>query len=188
MDERDDGTGTAGGATAESTGGRAAGASGGQGGGEVRRRLDRPPGERYRGAAATGGSAGAEPGRPARRARRRAFAVGVTLVAAIAIFALVTFDIGPGIIVLGIVGGWLVGVALTGGARPGTGEDAGSGRALAAGLLAGAAPVLGLLLDSLRAYALGGVLLPWEYALARFGLAVPLAIAAAAAAGALRGR
>jgi hypothetical protein len=103
-------------------------------------------------------------------------------------FALITFDIGPGLLVLGLAGGWLTGLAIAGGARAGKGEGAGRSRAATAAALAGLGVAGGLLLDALRAYALGGVLLPWEYALARFGVVAALAIVLAAVAGWLRGR
>lgn len=151
--------------------------------GEQRRQLDRPPSERYKavetGAGATTASS---------RSRRLGAAAGVAVATAIATFLLITFDIGPGLLVVAVAGGWLTGLAAAGGAPAGQGEDAGTNRAATAATLAAAAIALGLLLDSLRAYALGGVLLPWEYQLARFGIVAPLAIVLAAAAGWLRGR
>jgi hypothetical protein len=149
-------------------------------GGEVRR-LDRAPGERYRAAAPA-----PKPG-PSRR-RRLGAAMGAALGTAVVTFVLITVDIGPGLLVIGLAGGWVTGLALAGGARAGRGDDAGPGRAATAAVLAAAGVSLGLLLDALRAYALGGVLLPWEYALARFGWVAPAAIVLAAVAGALRGR
>ena len=115
-------------------------------------------------------------------------AVVVAAGAAVVTFGLVTFDIGPGLLVVGIAGGWLTGLAITDGARAGKGDGAGAKRAVTAAALAAAGIALGLLLDALRAYALGGVLLPWEYAVARFGWIAPAAIMLAAVAGALRGR
>jgi hypothetical protein len=149
-------------------------------GGEVRKQLDRAPGERLR-----------QPDTPPRgpnRSRRVAAGVGVAVGVAVVTFALITFDIGPGLLVLGVAGGWLTGLALAGGARVGTGDGAGPGRAGAAAVLAAGGITLSLLLDALRAYAIGGVLLPWEYALARFGWVAPLAIVLGALAAALRGR
>lgn len=148
-------------------------------GGEVRK-LDRAPGERYRQPVA--------PDAGPSRARRLGAAAAVAVGTAVVTFVLITFDIGPGLLVIGLAGGWLIGLALAGGAPAGKGADAGPGRAATAALLAGLGIAVGLLLDALRAYALGGVLLPWEYALARFGSVAPLAILLAAAAGALRGR
>jgi len=150
-------------------------------GGEVRRQLDRAPGDRFR---------TPEPPKPAGPSRRRRVggAVAVALALSVVTFGLITFDIGPGLLVVGIAGGWLVGLAMAGGARARTGDGAGRGRAAAAAGLAAAGITLGLLLDALRAYAVGGVLLPWEYALARFGWVAPLAIVLAALAAALRGR
>ncbi len=149
-------------------------------GGEIRKQLDRAPGERY--------LAAASPAAGASRTRRLGIAAIVALGTAVVTLALITFDIGPGLLVLGIVGGWLTGIALAGGAPAGKGAEAGPSRAATAATLAVAGLALGLLLDALRAYAIGGVLLPWEYALARFGALAPLAIVLAAAAGALRGR
>jgi len=144
------------------------------------RQLDRAPGERYR------QPANPKPG-PSRN-RRLGWAAAVALGTAVVTFALITFDIGPGLLVLGIAGGWLTGLALAGGAPAGKGEDAGRNRAAVAGALAAFGLAFGLLLDALRAYALGGVLLPWEYALARFGVVAPLAIVLAVVAGVVRGR
>lgn len=149
--------------------------------GEVRRRLDRAPGERYRTPAPA-------PGPGPSRARRLGYAAVAEAGTAIAVFALVTFDIDPGLLVIGLAGGWVTGLAITGGRRAGTGADAGGRRAVIAAALAAGGVALGLLLDGLRAYAIGGVLLPWEYAIARFGWVAPAAILAAALAGAIRGR
>lgn len=122
------------------------------------------------------------------RSRRVLAAVGVALGTAAVTFALTSFDVDPGLLVIGLAGGWLTGLALAGGAGMGRGPNAGPRRALAAGALAAGGVVLGFLGDSLRAYALGGVLLPWEYLLARFGWVAPASIALAALAGAVRGR
>lgn len=149
-------------------------------GGEVRRRLDRPPGERYR--------QPDESAPPPSRARRLGIALAAAVGIGLATFALVTVDLGPGLLVVGLTGGWLAGIAAAGGSPAGRGADAGTGRGALAALLAALAIALGLVLDSLRAYALGGVLLPWEYALARFGGVAPLSILLAAAVGWLRGR
>jgi len=159
-------------------------------GGDVRRQLDRAPGDRYR-RVETDGADGADgaAGRGATRTRRAIAAAAVAVGTAVVTFALITFvDIGPGLLVLGVAGGWLTGLAVAGGARATHGEDAGRNRAITAAGLAGLGIALGLLLDSLRAYTLGGVLLPWEYALTRFGIVAPLAIVLAAVAGWLRGR
>ena len=158
-------------------------------GGDVRRQLDRAPGDRYR-RVETDGADGADgaAGRGATRTRRAIAAAAVAVGTAVVTFALITFDIGPGLLVLGIAGGWLTGLAIAGGARATQGEEPGRRRATMAAVLAGTAIALALLLDALRAYALGGVLLPWEYALARFGIVAPLAIVLAAVAGWLRGR
>ena len=155
-------------------------------GGDVRRQLDRAPGDRYR-RGETDGTDGTA-GRGTTRTRRLLAAAAVAVGTAVVTFALITFDIGPGLLVLGIAGGWLTGLAIAGGARATQGEEPGRRRATMAAVLAGAAIALALLLDALRAYALGGVLLPWEYALARFGIVAPLAIVLAAVAGWLRGR
>jgi hypothetical protein len=149
-------------------------------GGEVRKLLDRAPGERYR--------ASQPPAAGPSSNRRFGRAVAVALGTATVTFALVTFDIGPGLLVIGLAGGWLAGLALAGGAPAGKGTGPGRRRAVTAALLAGCGPAFGLLLDALRAYAMGGVLLPWEYAFARFGAIAPLAIALAVGAGAIRGR
>jgi hypothetical protein len=149
-------------------------------GGDVRRQLDRAPGERYR----QPEPAAARPS----RARRIGAAAALALGSAVVTFALITFDIGPGLLVIGLAGGWLTGLTLAGGAPAGMGEDTGTNRAATASTLAALGIALGLLLDAVRAYALGGVLLPWEYALARFGVVAPLAVVLAAAAGWLRGR
>ena len=154
-------------------------------GGEVRR-LERPPGERYR-TALEPGAPKPDSTRPS-RPRRVAAAVAVALGTAIVTFALTTFDIDPGLLVIGLAGGWLTGLALAGGVGMGRGPNAGPKRALAAGAIAAGGLALGLLGDSLRAYALGGVLLPWEYLLARFGWVAPGSIVLAAFAGAIRGR
>jgi len=156
-------------------------------GGDVRRQLDRAPGDRYRRVETDGADGTA--GRGATRTRRLLAAAAVAVGTAVVTFALITFvDIGPGLLVLGVAGGWLTGLAVAGGARATHGEDAGRNRAITAAGLAGLGIALGLLLDSLRAYTLGGVLLPWEYALTRFGIVAPLAIGLAAVAGWLRGR
>ena len=149
-------------------------------GGDVRKPLDRAPGDRFR-PPTTPTSV------PAPR-RQLAAAAGVAIGTAVVTFALITFDIGPGLLVLGLAGGWLTGLAIAGGGRAGKGEGAGRNRAATAAALAAIGMAGGLLLDALRAYALGGVLLPWEYALARFGVVAPLAIVLAAVAGWLRGR
>jgi hypothetical protein len=150
--------------------------------GDVRRQLDRAPSERYRDNAA-------KPADPkASRRKRLGAAAGVAVATAIVVFLLISFDIGPGLLVVGIAGGWLTGLAAAGGAPAGKGDDAGTSRAATAAVLAGAAIAVGLLLDALRAYALHGVLLPWEYAMARFDIVAPLAIVAAAAVGWVRGR
>ncbi len=114
--------------------------------------------------------------------------MAVALGTAIVTFALTTFDIDPGLLVIGVAGGWLTGLALAGGVGMGRGPNAGLKRAFAAGVIAAGGLALGLLADSLRAYALGGVLLPWEYLLARFGWVAPGSIVLAALAGAIRGR
>ena len=151
-------------------------------GGDVRKPLDRAPGDRFR-PPTTSTSV------PTRSPRRQlAAAAGVAIGTAVVTFALITFDIGPGLLVLGLAGGWLTGLAAAGGARAGHGDTAGRNRAATAAALAAIGIAGGLLLDALRAYALGGVLLPWEYALARFGVVAPLAIVLAAVAGWLRGR
>ena len=149
-------------------------------GGEVRKPLDRAPGDRYRQPASF--KAG-----PSRN-RGLGAAVAVAVGTAVVTFALITFDIGPGLLVLGLAGGWLTGLALAGGAPAGKGVDAGRTRAAVAAVLGGGGIAAALLLDALRAYAIGGVLLPWEYALARFGVVAPLAIVLAAGAGWVRGR
>jgi hypothetical protein len=149
-------------------------------GGEVRR-LAHAPGERYTPAAPAVATA--------LTPRQRALAViGVTLGVALATFVLTTFDIDPGLLVIGIAGGWLTGLAVAGGRRAGTGEDAGARRAAIAAILGAVGISLGLLADSIRALAQGGVLLPWEYAMARFGWVAPASILLAAGVGALRGR
>jgi hypothetical protein len=122
------------------------------------------------------------------RPRRAAAAVAVAVGTAIVTFALTGFDVDPGFLVIGLTGGWLTGLAVAGGAGMGRGANAGPRRALAAGALAAGGLALGLFADSLRAYALGGVLLPWEYLLARFGWVAPASIILAALAGAVRGR
>ena len=155
-------------------------------GGEVRR-LERAPGERYGAAGGPGlpkPSSGAGPS----RSRRLAAALAVALGTAVVTFALTTFDVDPGLLVIGLAGGWLTGLALVGGVGVGKGPNAGPKRAVAAGAIAAGGLALGLLADSLRAYALGGVLLPWEYLLARFGWVAPGSIVLAALAGAVRGR
>jgi len=162
-------------------------------GGETRRLLDHAPGDRYRqpadGTTGTAGATAKTNESPSRaHARRIAAGAAVAIGTALITFALITFDIGPGLLVLGIAGGWLTGLALAGGARAGHGEGAGRNRATTAAALAGLGIALALLLDAIRAYALGGVLLPWEYAMARFGIVAPLAIVLAAVAGWLRGR
>jgi hypothetical protein len=160
--------------------------------GEVRRQLDRAPSERYRAAEAGTGTKGSKATSAtsvnASRNRRTAIAAGVAAASALVTFALITFDIGPGLLVIGLAAGWLTGLAAAGGAPVTKGEDAGTTRAATAAGLAAAGIALGLLLDALRAYAMHGVLLPWEYAMARFGIVAPLAIVLAAAAGWLRGR
>jgi hypothetical protein len=151
-------------------------------GGEVRR-LERAPGERYR---TTDGQGSPTPGSGAgpSRSRRVSWALIAALGTAVVTFALTTFDVDPGLLVIGLAGGWLTGLALAGG----VGTGAGPRRAVAAGAIAAGGLALGLLADSLRAYALGGVLLPWEYLLARFGWVAPASIVLAALAGAVRGR
>ncbi|HEY4752590.1 MAG TPA: hypothetical protein VIH37_04845, partial [Candidatus Limnocylindrales bacterium] len=87
-------------------------------GGEVRR-LAHAPGERYT-AAAPAVAAG-----PTRR-RRAIAATGVTIGVAMATFVLTTFDIDPGLLVIGVAGGWLTGLAVAGGLPAGRGDDAGA--------------------------------------------------------------
>jgi hypothetical protein len=150
-------------------------------GGEVRR-LDRAPGERY----------GAAPGKPRpggpTRARRLIAAAGVALGTAVVTFLLTSFDVGPGLLAIAAGAGWLTGLALTGGARPGRGDGAGWRRALLAAILAGGGVALGLAADGVRALTEGGVLTPWDYAIDRFGPLAVAFVAVAAIAGALRGR
>jgi hypothetical protein len=155
-------------------------------GGEVRR-LERAPGERYRGTDGPGAPKQGSGAGPSRR-RRITAALAVALGTAVVTFVLTTYDVGPGLLVIGIAGGWLTGLALAGGAGMGAGPNAGPMRAVAAGAMAAGGLALGLLADSLRAHALGGVLLPWEYLLALFGPVAPLSIILAALAGAIRGR
>lgn len=151
-------------------------------GGEVRR-LERAPGERYRQAN------GSEPKKPDPSRRRGvAAALVVALGVAVVTFALTTFDIDPELLIIGLAGGWLTGLALAGGLGMGGGPGGGPRRAVAAGAIAAGGMALGLLADSLRAYALGGVLLPWEYLIVRFGWVAPGSIVLAALAGAVRGR
>jgi hypothetical protein len=147
------------------------------------------PGDRYRQpAAGTAGPRTSSTAIPASRTRNLAAATAVAVATALVTFAVITFDVGPGLLVLGIAGGWLTGLALAGGAPATKGEDAGTNRALTAAALAALGIAIALLLDAIRAYALGGVLLPWEYAMARFGIVAPLAIGLAAVAGWVRGR
>lgn len=155
-------------------------------GGEVRR-LERAPGERYRTADGQGSPTPGSGAGPS-RSRRVSWALAAALGTAVVTFALTTFEVDPGLLVIGLAGGWLTGLALAGGVGMGAGPDAGPKRAVAAGALAAGGLALGLLADSLRAYALGGVLLPWEYLLARFGWVAPGSIVLAALAGAVRGR
>lgn len=155
-----------------------------QQGGEVRR-LDRAPGERYlANSSGTPGPASTGPSRSQRLRRGLLVALGTAVVT----FALTTFDVDPGLLVVGLTGGWLTGVALAAGEREPADRPLPFSRAVVAGLIAAAGLALGLLADSLRAYALGGVLLPWEYLLARFGWVAPASIVLAALAGAVRGR
>lgn len=155
-----------------------------QQGGEVRR-LDRAPGERY--LANSGGAPEPVPTGPS-RSRRLARAVAVALGTAVVTFALTTFEIEPGLLVVGLAGGWLTGLAFAAGAREPADRREAISRAVVAGLIAAAGLTLGLFADSLRAYAIGGVLLPWEYLLARFGWIAPASIVLAGLAGAVRGR
>jgi hypothetical protein len=150
-------------------------------GGEVRR-LDRAPGERYGGTPPARGSSGPS------RARRLLAAAGVALGTAAVTFLLTGFDVGPGLLAIAAGGGWLTGLALTGGARAGRGAGAGWRRAALAAILAGTGVALGLAADGVRALTEGGVLTPWDYALDRFGPLAVAFVAVAAAAGALRGR
>ena len=147
-------------------------------GGEVRR-LARAPGERYTEVATAAA--------PLPRRLRLLRAVVASAGAAIIVLLLTGIDIGLGLLAVAAGAGWLVGLLLAGGPA-GQGADAGSRRAVAAALIAGAGMGAGLWADGVRALTQGGVLAPWAYAPERFGalvLAVPLA---AALAGAWRGR
>jgi hypothetical protein len=159
-------------------------------GGEVRR-LDRAPGERYAAGAGATGPGTPGPGTPPvgwSRRRRVVTAAGAALATAAITFLLAALDLGPGFLAVGAGGGWITGLALAGGEPAGRGGDAGRRRAIGAAALAGTGVALGIGLDAVRSLAEGGVLVPWDYAWARFGPLALAFVAIAAVTAALRGR
>lgn len=129
-------------------------------------RLDRAPGERYRGTR--------PPAQPATTARspegsaRRGILAALSAATAIAVArALVgQLDLGPGTLAIAAFAGWLVALGLIWGAA---GARIGR-RGLLAALIAAASIAVGLVLESLFARLGGGVLGPLEYVAARYGL------------------
>ena len=158
--------------------------------GDTRRRLDRAPGERYRGGTIPGPAAeSVEPTEePASGTRVRgiAAAIGVAVVGAVGFALLGSIDLGLGLLIVSAFLGWLVAIALVWGAGPswpGSGRRAGA----AAGIAAGAVVVgLGLLWAWSRWE--GGVLPPLDYLDDRFGLLAALDVGLAAAVAAVRAR
>jgi hypothetical protein len=158
-------------------------------GGEARR-LERPPGERYRtGSPGRSDTAGEDPGGGARAGRRRALVMAVLAADAGAILFLVIALTGLdlGLLVVAAFAGWLTAIALVWrGRRAGIAED--RLRVAIGALLGGWAVVGGLLLDWVYALLTGGVLGPLEYVAQRYGIVAPLALALAAGVAAFRAR
>ena len=151
-------------------------------------RLDRVPGERYRGSSTTAPPSGHASSVPWSRRRRVGLAVVVALAGGAVVLLLGGLDVGPGLLAIGAATGWLTGLAMAGGASPGRGSDAGASRGLASAGIAGGGIALGLVADGVRALAEGGVLNPVAYVVERYGPLAAVVIAAAAIAGLLRGR
>ncbi len=150
-------------------------------GGE-RRRLDRPPGDRF-----VVAPPGAAASTPRVSVRRLVVAIIVAGTGGLAFFVLSQLDLGPGLLALAAFTGWMTAVALVdlGG---GAGLKPGARRiAVAAGLAAGAI-LTAILLDWAWSIAQGGVLGPLDYTIQRYGPAALLDIGAAALLAGLRAR
>lgn len=161
------------------------------------RRLDRAPGERYRGTtppsspgAAPGGPgapavADAVPHGPAGSVRRGVLAAAsVGLVVAIGRAVVGQVDLGLGTLAIAAFAGWIVAIALVWGAA-GTPIPR---RPLVAAVVAALAIAAGLVLESLLARTGGGVLGPIDYINERYGLLAYAEIALAALVAAIRAR
>ena len=155
-------------------------------------RLDRAPGERYPSAATA-----VEPrGGPGRAAIAGAV---VAVTGGLLLAALELLDLGAGLLAVAVAIGWATGIAIRWGAGPaGTATDgrrprdaaasSRGGRALLAGVLAGAAAVLGLELIWLWSRTEGGVLGPLDYLGQRIGPLPALIVGLAVVAAVLRAR
>jgi hypothetical protein len=141
-------------------------------GGE-QRRMDRAPGSRYvvTVPAATAAARGVS-------VRGIGIAALVAFTGAAAFFVLGQLTLGPGLLAVAAVTGWMTAVALVdlGG---GAGLRPGGGRIAAAAGLAGGAILAAILLDWAWAVPQGGVLGPLDYIGARYGPAALLDVAVA---------
>jgi hypothetical protein len=156
--------------------------------GDTPRRLDRAPGERYRGGAVPGPAGEPVEPEPAHGTRARGIgaALGVAVVGAIGFALLGSIDLGLGLLIASGFLGWLVAIALVWGAGaswPGSGRRAGAAAAIAAGSI-----VVGLGLLWAWSRWEGGVLAPLDYLDDRFGLLVALDVGLAAVVAAVRAR
>lgn len=141
-------------------------------------RLDRAPGDRYRGGGATTGpSGGSAPEPDASRGRTTAIVAGVVIAAVGGVlFALLSqVDLGIGLVAIAMFIGWAVALALVwnGSAIP--------RRAVVGAVLGGGAIVVGLLVAWVWGRMEGGALGPLDYVNERYGPLAYLEVVAAAA-------
>jgi len=159
--------------------------------GDAPRRLERAPGDRYRGGAPAGApgasiEAEGEPAPTGTRARGIAAAVGVAFVGALGFAILGSIDLGLGLLIVSAFLGWLVAVALVWGVGPswlGSPRRSVTAAAIAAGSI-----VLGLGLLWAWSRSEGGVLAPLDYLDQRFGFLAAIDVVAAAVVAAVRAR
>jgi len=149
------------------------------------RRLDRVPGDRYRGG--SGGSAGGG-GPIGRRGAYRPIlaAVLVADVGALLFFLLGQLDLGPGLLAVAAFTGWATALALVWWGRDAI--PATSTRIAAGAILGGWSVVAGVLVDWGVSRLQGGVLGPLDYVDQRYGPVAWLAILVAAGVAAVRAR
>lgn len=148
--------------------------------------LERPPGERYRAAAAPTSDAAPPSGRVERAVLAGAV---VSAAGAIVVTVLGRLDLSLGLLAVGAALGWAVGVAVRWGAGPApTARPGRDGRAVLAATLAAIAVVGGFLGSWLWATTEGGTLGPLDYAIARYGPLELVMLVLAVAVAALRAR
>jgi hypothetical protein len=111
-------------------------------------------------------------------------ALGVAALVAAVRALLGQLDLGPGVLAIGAFAGWVVALALVWGSA---GAPV-ARRGLVAAALGGGAIVAGLVLESLVARLIGGVLGPVDYVAARYGGLAVAEIALAAVVAGLRAR